>query len=95
MTHEQSFFAMNRRVVLSALALVPALQPRLAAAQQTQRGGDLAFSFAVYGDSRSMMYLPYKWAQREEAIKLMVDMFDLVLREGLGGSRQKGRQAHL
>ena len=81
MTHEQSFFAMNRRVVLSALALVPALQPRLAAAQQTQRGGDLAFSFAVYGDSRSMMYLPYKSAQREEAIKLMVDMFDLVLPE--------------
>ena len=81
MTHKQSFFAMNRRVVLSALALVPALQPRLAAAQQTQRGGDLAFSFAVYGDSRSMMYLPYKSAQREEAIKLMVDMFDLVLPE--------------
>ena len=81
MTHQQSFFAMNRRVVLSALALVPALQPRLAAAQQTQRGGDLAFSFAVYGDSRSMMYLPYKSAQREEAIKLMVDMFDLVLPE--------------
>ncbi len=40
-----------------------------------------AFSFAVYGDSRSMMYLPYKSRQKEEAIKLMVDMFELVLPE--------------
>src|SRR3974390_54928 len=39
------------------------------------------FSFAVYGDSRSMMYLPYKSDQREEAIKLMVSMFALVLPE--------------
>jgi hypothetical protein len=28
-----------------------------------------------------MMYLPYKSDQREEAIKLMVDMFELVLPE--------------
>jgi hypothetical protein len=74
-------FGMNRRVLLSTLALFPALQPRIAAAQQTRPGGDVAFSFAVYGDSRSMMYLPYKSAQREEAIKLMVDMFELVLPE--------------
>jgi hypothetical protein len=74
-------FGMNRRVLLSTLALLPALQPRMAAAQQAQRGGNLAFSFAVYGDSRSMMYLPYKSDQREEAIKLMVDMFELVLPE--------------
>jgi hypothetical protein len=73
-------FGMNRRVLVSTLALLPALQPRMAAAQQAKQGGsDLAFSFAVYGDSRSMMYLPYKSEQREEAIKLMVDMFDLVL----------------
>jgi len=74
-------FGMNRRVLLSTLALLPALQPRMAAAQQPKRGGNLAFSFAVYGDSRSMMYLPYKSDQREEAIKLMVDMFELVLPE--------------
>ena len=29
------------------------------------------FSFAAYGDSRTMMYLPPKEAQKEEAIKLM------------------------
>jgi hypothetical protein len=74
-------FGMNRRVVLSTLALLPALQPRMAAAQQARRGDTLPFSFAVYGDSRSMMYLPYKSDQREEAIKLMVDMFELVLPE--------------
>jgi hypothetical protein len=39
------------------------------------------FSFAVYGDSRSMMYLPSKSDQKEEATKLLVDMFELVLPE--------------
>jgi hypothetical protein len=71
----------NRRVLLSSLALIPAIAPRTAAAQQTRQGGNLAFSFAVYGDSRSMMYLPYKSDQREEATKLMVDIFELVLPE--------------
>jgi Calcineurin-like phosphoesterase len=37
------------------------------------------FSFDVYGDSRSMMYLPYKQDQEAEARQLMVDMFELVL----------------
>src|SRR5262249_11720651 len=71
----------NRRVLLSSLALLPTLWPPTVAAQQAKQGGSLAFSFAVYGDSRSMMYLPYKSDQREEAIKLMVDMFELVLPE--------------
>ena len=71
----------NRRVLLSSLALLPALQPQTAIAQQAKQGGNFAFSFAVYGDSRSMMYLPYKSDQREEAIKLMVDIFALVLPE--------------
>jgi hypothetical protein len=68
----------DRRALLSALALLPALRPHTAIAQQTSNS---AFSFAVCGDSRSMMYLPYKSDQREEAIKLMVDMFELVLPE--------------
>jgi len=71
----------DRRVLLSSLALLPALQPSTAAAQQTTQGGNSAFSFAVYGDSRSMMYLPYKSSQKDEAIKLMVDMFELVFPE--------------
>src|SRR5215510_8325776 len=71
----------NRRILLWSLALLPALQPQAVSAHQARRGGNSAFSFAVYGDSRSMMYLPYKSDQREEAIKLMVDMFELVLPE--------------
>src|SRR5262245_62231906 len=39
------------------------------------------FSFAVYGDSRSMMYLPYNLNQKDEATNAMVDMFELVLPE--------------
>jgi hypothetical protein len=47
--------------------------------QQTSRPSDSGFSFAVYGDSRSMMYLPYRSDQEKEARQLMVDMFELVL----------------
>jgi hypothetical protein len=75
---------MNRRDLLTTIAagaMLPALQPSTAAAQELKRTGNLAFSFAVYGDSRSMMYLPYKADQKDEAIKLMVDMFELVLPE--------------
>jgi hypothetical protein len=52
---------------------------RSASAQTGQSTADSGFSFDVYGDSRSMMYLPYKADQEAEARKLMVDMFDLVL----------------
>lgn len=48
-------------------------------AQQASRSADSGFSFDVYGDSRSMMYLPYKSDQEADARKLMVDMFELVL----------------
>jgi len=71
----------DRRVLLSTLALLPALPLRIAAAQQPSPGDSLAFSFAVYGDARTMMYLPYKSEQREEATKLMVEMFALVMPE--------------
>ncbi|HLW88248.1 MAG TPA: metallophosphoesterase [Terriglobales bacterium] len=37
-----------------------------------------AFSFDVYGDSRSMMYLPHMADQEAEARKLMANMFELV-----------------
>src|SRR5262245_39163410 len=39
------------------------------------------FSFAVYGDSRTMMYLPYKQGEEEKIHKLLVDVFALVLPE--------------
>jgi Calcineurin-like phosphoesterase len=68
------------RVSIALLALVAG---RAAAAEQNAEPKEATrgFSFAVYGDSRSMMYLPGKSDQKEEATKLMVDMFDLVLPE--------------
>ena len=50
-----------------------------AIAQKTRSITSSGFSFDVYGDSRSMMYLPYKADQEADARKLMVDMFELVL----------------
>ena len=52
-----------------------------ALAQNARSAADTGFSFDVYGDSRSMMYLPYKASQEAEARKLMVDMFELVMPE--------------
>ena len=65
--------------VLLALITGFALQPFTARAQQKSSAADKGFSFAVYGDSRSMMYLPYKQDEEPQARQLMVDMFELVL----------------
>ena len=67
----------SRRVLLSSMALLPALSgtPVTATAQQVS-----GFSFAVYGDLRPMMYLPYKEGQ-PDLNKLFVEMFGLVLPE--------------
>jgi len=68
-----------KRILLGAfLGLVLA---QSATAQHAKAASDNGFSFDVYGDSRSMMYLPYKASQEADARKLMVDMFDLVLPE--------------
>src|SRR5262245_37370 len=53
-------------------------KPAQAKSAQADRGG---FSFAVFGDSRSMMYLPPGQGQKAEAQKLMVDMFSLAMPE--------------
>ena len=59
-------------------------------AQQTSRPADSRFSFDVYGDSRSMMYLPHKADQEAEARNLMVEMFELAVpRELAEGVVQK------
>ena len=63
-----------------ALITVFALQPLTARARQKSGPAEKGFSFAVYGDSRSMMYLPYKQDEEPQARQLMVDMFELVLR---------------
>jgi Calcineurin-like phosphoesterase len=69
--------------IVSAVALL-ALSIGSATAQTAKPASPptgAAFSFAVYGDSRTMMYLPPKEAQKEETIKLMVEMFNLVMPE--------------
>src|SRR5207249_3652101 len=66
--------------ILFALLAGLALQLQPAAAQQT-KAAQFGFSFAVYGDSRSMMYLPYRAEQEAETRDLMADMFELVLPE--------------
>src|SRR5271169_2928674 len=76
-----AFPGINRRVLLSTLALLPALAPQIATAQKAKPAAGSAFSFAVYGDSRSMMYLPYKSDQEADARQLMADIFSLVLPE--------------
>lgn len=66
--------------LVSAFILGLVLVTQSATAQnKTSRPAASGFSFDVYGDSRSMMYLPYNKDQEAEARKLMVDMFALVL----------------
>src|SRR5271157_6159655 len=67
--------------ILFAILAVSALQCPITSAQQAGPAASSGFSFAVYGDSRSMMYLPYKADQEADARRLMVDMFELVLPE--------------
>ena len=69
-----------RNVAAAALCvLLVGAHAHAQTAQQVPGPTESGFSFAVYGDSRSMMYLPYHSNQKEEATKLMVDMFELVL----------------
>ena len=66
--------------ILFAFVALLALQPQGATAQQTKPAGGGAFSFAAYGDSRPMMYLPPK-AGQPDLVKLFVEMFGLVMPE--------------
>lgn len=66
-----------RKALLAAFLGLALVQSAIA--QNTTSATSSGFSFDVYGDSRSMMYLPYKADQEADARKLMVDMFELVL----------------
>jgi hypothetical protein len=68
----------NRGVLLSIGALPPAHWLATVTAQQAPSAPRSAFSFAVYGDSRPMMYLPYKEGQ-PGLNKMFVEMFGLVM----------------
>src|SRR5262249_21040744 len=70
----------NRRGLLSGLAMLPILPPLLAARKAAAQQAASGLSFAVYGDSRPMMYLPYKDG-RPDLIRLFVEMFGLVMPE--------------
>ncbi|WP_246529407.1 metallophosphoesterase family protein [Microvirga zambiensis] len=63
--------------VATAMAAMPGLGVATAVAQS---GGGSGFSFAVCGDTRPMMYLPYKHGQ-PDLTKLFVEMFGLVMPE--------------
>src|SRR5262245_8350826 len=69
---------MSRRVAFAGAAAAIVL----IGAASTRSAGESpgGFSFAALGDSRPMMYLPYKQGQ-VELTKLFVEMFGLVLPE--------------
>ena len=77
----------DRRAVVGALAAVPALPslfglfgPTPARAQTQMTSAGKGFSFAAYGDSRPMMYLPSKEGN-PDLTQLFVEMFGLVMPE--------------
>lgn len=67
---------LSRRHVIGALAVLPVLGVRTASAQQD--AAESALSFAVYGDSRPMMYLPSTGGETDLS-HLFVEMFGLVM----------------
>ena len=72
---------MITRVINTTVSAAALLAICAGCATAHNTSGGKGFSFAVYGDSRSMMYLPYKADQEAEARDLMADMFELVLPE--------------
>jgi hypothetical protein len=71
---------MRTHTILALVIVLLGSQPLTAGAQQqTPAPGSPGFSFDVYGDSRSMMDLPYKQSEEAQARQLMVDLFDFVL----------------
>ena len=79
MTKKTISLATKLTATLVAFAAILVIQPSIATTQETSHPANAGFSFAVYGDSRSMMYLPYKSDQEADARRLMVEMFELVL----------------
>jgi len=63
----------------SALIVAALLLTELATAQSAKPA--VGFSFDVYGDSRSLMVLPYRQDQEAEARRYLADVYDLMLSE--------------
>src|SRR3954465_15563887 len=81
MTENSSVFGIDRRALVTRLAAASALGGVLPTAAQAQTtAGSGGFSFAACGDSRPMMYLPYKDGH-PDLVRLFVEMFGLVMPE--------------
>jgi predicted phosphohydrolase len=81
MTKNSADTGIDRRTLVSGMAAVwasGAALPISAQAQTAAAGG--GFSFAAYGDSRPMMYLPYQ-GDNPDLVRLFVEMFGLVMPE--------------
>jgi hypothetical protein len=81
MTRNTAGVGIDRRALVSGIAAASALNavlPTSAKAQTTAAGN--GFSFAACGDSRPMMYLPYKDG-KPDLVRLFVEMFGLVMPE--------------
>lgn len=63
----------------SMLALAAVTAPLLSSAAYAQ--DDDSFSFVAYGDSRTMMYLPYTEAEADKVHAALVNIFALILGE--------------
>ena len=59
--------------ILFAFVALLALQPQAATAQQTKPAAGSAFLFAVYGGSRSSIYLSYKSVLDSDSRQLLID----------------------
>src|SRR5262245_16416387 len=72
----------TKKLLSSGVVLVGAIAALLlpGAKDTVAQEAERSFSFAAYGDSRPMMYLPYKQGQ-PELHKLLLDLFGLVLPE--------------
>jgi hypothetical protein len=62
-----------------ALVALLAIRSTAYAQQPPSHSAEAAFSFDIYGDSRTMMYMPYRADQEADARKEIATMFDLVL----------------
>ena len=65
----------KQNYVAATLAVLILAGSGLVAAQTAEAG----FSFAAYGDARTMIYVPYKADQDAEARHLLAGMFNLVM----------------
>jgi len=69
------------RRLWTAGVLAAVLLTQLATAQNTKLAAKSRFSFDVYGDSRSLLFLPYRQEQEAEARRYLADIYELALSE--------------